>query len=74
MSKANARYRRSITLGVLALACLVWVATDQFGVPPQDMAWLLAYTVAGALGVILLAAMVVGLWLGLRKLLARNND
>ena len=72
MSRANARYRRSITLGVLALACLVWVATDQFGIPREDMAWLLVYTATGVLAVILLAAVAVGLWVGLLKLLKRK--
>ncbi|MEH6571052.1 MAG: hypothetical protein V7709_18380 [Halioglobus sp.] len=71
-SRANARYRRSLILGVLALASLVWVATDQFGIPPQNIAWLLVYILAGMLGIILIAGTTVALWLGLRKLVQRD--
>ena len=72
MSKATARYRRSIIIGILALASLVWVATDSFGIPWQDIAWLLLYIMAGALGVILAAVVVAGLWIALRKLVGRG--
>ena len=72
ISKANARYRRSIVLGILALASLVWVATDQFGIPPQDMGWLLVYILAGLIGIMVIAAIAVALWLGVRKLIQRD--
>ena len=72
MSKVTARHRRSVIIGVLALASLVWVATDSFGIPPQNIAWLLLYTVAGVLGVILTAAVMVALWIALRKLVGRS--
>jgi hypothetical protein len=71
-SRANARYRRSLILGILALASLVWVATDQFGIPPQDMAWLLLYVVVGLMVVIVIAGIAVALWLGVRKLVRRD--
>ena len=71
-SRANARFRRSIILGVLALASLVWVATDQFGISPQDMAWLLVYILVGMLAIIFTAGITVALWLGVRKLLQRD--
>ena len=71
-SRANARYRRSIILGILALASLVWVATDQFGISPQDMAWLLVYVLAGMLGIVLTAGITVALFLGVRKLVQRD--
>jgi hypothetical protein len=71
-SRANARYRRSLILGILALASLVWVATDQFGIPPQDMAWLLLYVVAGLMVIIVIAGIAVALWLGVRKLVRRD--
>ena len=71
-SKAQARYRRSILLGVLALAALVWAATDQFGIPPEDMAWLLLYTFVAVGGVIACAAIAVALWLLLKKILSRD--
>ena len=72
ISKANARYRRSIVLGILALASLVWVATDQFGIPPQDMGWLLVYILAGLIGIMVIAGIAVALWLGVRKLVQRD--
>ena len=72
MSKATARHRRSIIIGVLALASLVWVATDTFGIPPQNIGWLMVYILAGAVGVIIAAAIVAGLWIALRKLLGRG--
>lgn len=71
-SRANARFRRSIILGVLALASLVWVATDQFGISPQDMAWLLVYILVGMLAIIFTAGIMVALWLGVRKLFQRD--
>ena len=71
-SRAQARYRRSIILGILALASLVWVATDQFGIPPQEMGWLLVYALVGVLGIILIAGITVALWLGVRKLVKRD--
>lgn len=72
MSKAAARHKRSVAIGVLALASLVWVATDSFGIPPENIAWLFVYIAAGALGVILAAAVVVGLWIALRRLIGRS--
>ena len=68
MSKANARYRRSIIIGIVALGALVWVSTEQYGVPRENIAWMLIYTVAAVFGVIVFAAVVVGLLLVLRKL------
>jgi hypothetical protein len=71
-NRANARYRRSIVLGVLALASLVWVATDQFNIPPKEMGWLLLYTAAGVSVIIALAGITVAIGLALRKLKQRD--
>lgn len=71
--KANARFRRHIILGIVALASLVYVATDQFDIPREDMAWLLFYTAAGVGVVIGLAACVVGLSVILRALWRRRE-
>ncbi|MCZ6830514.1 MAG: hypothetical protein O7F73_13180 [Gammaproteobacteria bacterium] len=62
------RNRRTILLGVLATATLVWSAIYYFGVPVAEMAWLLAYSVLGVLGIVLLAAASVALRHGLRLL------
>ena len=72
MSRANSRYRRSIFIGVAALASLVWVATDQFGIPPENIAWMFVYILAAVCCVIAFAAIVAGLWIYLRKLLNRD--
>jgi len=37
VSKANRRYVRTIVIGTAALAALVWMAVDQFGIPQEEM-------------------------------------
>jgi len=71
MSKANRRYVRTIVLGVLAMSSLIWAAIDQFGISPQVMLDLFIATAIGAGGIILAAAIVVALIVGVRKLSAR---
>jgi len=73
MTRAHARYRRSILLGVLALSSLVWVAVDQFNLPREDMVWLMVYTLVGVLGIIVMAAVAVGVGLGVRRLLGKKR-
>jgi len=72
VSRANSRYRRSIYIGVAALGSLVWVSTEQFGIPRESMAWLFVYIIVAALGVIAFAAIVAGLWIQVRKLIKRD--
>jgi hypothetical protein len=72
MSRANVRYRLRIIVSVLALGSLVWVASDQFGIPWENIGWMLVYTLVAVLGTIVFAAVTVAIWLGLRKLLRRN--
>jgi hypothetical protein len=74
MSKANARYRRSIIIGIVALGSLVWVSTEQYGVPRENIAWMLIYTLAGVFSVIVFAAVVVGLLVALRKLKGAGRE
>jgi membrane protein DedA with SNARE-associated domain len=74
MSKAKARYRRSIIIWILALASMVWVAVDQFDIPPEDMAWLLVYTVVVVAAIILCAAVAVAVLVGLKKLLGKTDQ
>ncbi len=62
------KYRRTISLAVLATATLVWSAIYHFGVPMAEMAWLFAYSVLGVLAIVLLAAAAVALLQGLRLL------
>jgi hypothetical protein len=74
VSRASRRYYRTIVLAVLAMASLIWVAIDQFGISQREMTELFAGTVLIAVLVILCAAVVVLLWVGLRKLLRRDED
>ena len=69
MSKATARYRRSILISIIALGSLIWVATDQFGIPKENIGWMLVYTLVAMSCIILTAAIAVTLWIGVKKLL-----
>ncbi len=69
MSKARRRYYRTIILGVLAMATLLWAAIDQFGLSWEEMAELFLATLLVVGAVIVLAALVALLWIGLRRLL-----
>lgn len=73
MSKANRRFYRTVVLGLIALAVLVWAAIEQFGIPLQEMSHLLLITLWVAGGIIVLAAVCALLWVGLRKLLRQDG-
>ena len=72
MNRASRRYYRTIVLAVLAMAALVWVAMEQFGISRQEMTGLFLGTVLVAAAVIASAAVMAGLWITLRKLLRRD--
>ena len=72
MSRASRRYYRTIVLAVLAMAALVWVAMEQFGISRQEMMGLFLGTVLVAAAVIASAAVMAVLWITLRKLLRRD--
>ena len=72
MSRASRRYYRTIVLAVLAMAALVWVAMEQFGISRQEMTGLFLGTVLVAAAVIASAAVMALLWITLRKLLRRD--
>jgi hypothetical protein len=74
MSKASRRFYRTLALGLVALAALVWAAIDQFGIAREDMFELLFGTLMIAVGIIALAALGVGFWVGIRKLFRRGDD
>lgn len=73
MSKAQRRYRRTIILGVLALAALVWAAVEQFGIPLETMLELALGSAIAVLMVIVAAGLVVSVWQLLRWLLRRRQ-
>ena len=72
MSKQGRRFFRTIVIGTFALAALVWMAIDQFGVERDEILELLLVTAVVVGLVILVAACVAGLWIALRKLLGRQ--
>ncbi|RLA46336.1 MAG: hypothetical protein DRR04_07320 [Gammaproteobacteria bacterium] len=74
MSRASRRFYRTIVLAVLAMASLIWVVIDQFGISQQEMTELFLGTVLIAVLVIICAAVVTLLWVGLRKLLRHGDD
>ncbi|MFT4824279.1 MAG: hypothetical protein ACJAUG_003059 [Halioglobus sp.] len=59
-------------IGVAALGSLVWVASDQFDIPLETIAWMFAYTAAAVFSIIVFAAVVSGIWVFLRKLTHRD--
>ncbi len=73
-SKAARRFRRTIVLGVLCLATLIWAATEQFGIAPRTMLNLGLGTLLGALLIIVLAAVFVAALKGLRRLAAGRES
>ena len=73
MTRSAKRYRRTIILGVLALGAMVWSAVDQFGIPIEEMIDLFLATLLGVVSVIVVAAVVAGVWFSLRWVL-RDRD
>ena len=74
MSKANRRFYRTLFLGLVALGVLVWSAIEQFGIAWQQMVDLLMGTLMVAGGVIVLAALCVMIWIGVRHLLRGGDE
>ncbi len=73
MSKAGRRYYRTVVLGILAMAALVWVAMDQFGISRREISELFMTTLVVVGLVISAAGIMVVLWMVLRKLLRRDT-
>lgn len=69
VSRSSRRYARTILIGTFALAALVWMAVDQFGVSRQEMLELMLVTGLVVLLVIAFAGTATLIWVGLRKLL-----
>ncbi len=74
MSRRDKRFVRKLLMVIAAMAALVWVAMDQFGIAPSVIGELL-------LGVLLAVAVVIGaaaiamlLWLSLRRIISRLRD
>ena len=67
------RHKRTLFLGVLATCVFVWAAIDRFDVPAEEMAWLFVYCILGVLTTMLLAALTVAVFIGLRRLLGGGD-
>jgi membrane protein implicated in regulation of membrane protease activity len=74
VSRASRRLFRSSVLGLAALGVLVWAAVDQFDIPVEKMAELFLGTLWVAGGIIIFAALLVVVLVGLRKLLQRSDS
>jgi preprotein translocase subunit SecE len=72
MSRARRRYYRSVIISVLALAALLWVAVDQFGISAGEIKQLLLTSLLVLLLVVAAAAAAAALWMLLRKLFGRR--
>src|SRR5210317_220220 len=68
VSKSRRRFYRTTVLGILAMAALVWAAVDQFGITREEIGELFLGVVVVVGLVIAAAALVVFLWIGLRRL------
>jgi len=74
VSKSRRRFYRTTVLGVLAMAALVWAAVDQFGITRQEIGELFLGVVLVVGLVIAAAALMVLLWVGLRRLFTGGDD
>lgn len=72
--KSRRRFYRTTLLGVLAMAALIWVAVQQFGIAPGELANLLLATLILVVLVIAAAGVVALCWIGLRKLRRGKPD
>ena len=71
MSKARREYFRTVFLGTACLGVLLWAAIDQFGIDPDEILALFQLVVIGILGLIVMAAVVAGVWTLLKRVLRR---
>ena len=74
MTKRNRKFYRSLSLSIAALALLIWSAADQFGISTDALATLFYGTVWVAAGIIIAAALVAALWVGLRTWRQRKQS
>jgi hypothetical protein len=74
LTKSYRRYLSRILLGVVAMGALVWVAADQFGITREEVSALFLASFLVVVLVIATAALVVALWMGLRRLFGADND
>lgn len=69
--KVKVGHKRTVFLGAFATAVFVWAAITRFDVPAEEMAWLVVYCLMGVFLTMVLAALTVGVVVGVRLLLRR---
>jgi K+-sensing histidine kinase KdpD len=74
VSRGNRRFYRTLLLGIAALAALVWMAMDQFGISRGEIGQLFLGAVLAVGLVIGAAAAFMLLWVALRRLFFRTRD
>jgi hypothetical protein len=74
VTKASRRFYRTTLLGLAAMGVLIWAAMDQFGISRGEMTQLFVGTLVAAGVTIVLAGLMALLWVGLRKLLRRDEE
>ncbi len=65
--------RRTLLLGIAAMAVLLWGAVSQFDIPREQLVDSLVAMLLVLLAVITLAALSVALWVSVRRLLNRER-
>ena len=73
MSRARSRYYRSVIISVLALAALVWLAVDQFGIAREEIQELFLGSLLVVLLVVVAAGAAALLWVLVRKVMRRDR-
>lgn len=74
MARPAHKYYRTIVLGVLAMAALVWSAVDQFGIPWEEMLDLFLAMLLALVLIVMCSAVVAALWMGVRRLLRKDDS
>jgi hypothetical protein len=73
MSRGPRRYYRTLAIGLFALGVLLWAAVEHFGVSYREIGELFLGTFWVVTGIIVLAAVFSGVWIGLRRWLRRRD-
>tara|TARA_R100000005_G_scaffold5300_1_gene2589 strand:+ start:9066 stop:9284 length:219 start_codon:yes stop_codon:yes gene_type:complete len=72
VARSRRRYLRTLILGLLAMAALVWGAVDSFDIPLERIWDMFLMTLIVVVTLVLAAAAAAALWIGIRRLSARD--
>jgi len=73
LSRASRRFHRTLALGLVAMAALVWAAVDQFDISRGEVTGLLLSTLLAALVIIAMAGVFAAVWVGIRRVLRKDR-